>query len=119
MTARNYTRLFASVALALTITSAYAASSALADTPSNMGDQSCQAWTHAKDAERSAMVAWLAGFLDGEIAALDYYADGNQAAVKMPPLAVDLREMDSVCSSHPSSSVRQNAIDTFLNGHPR
>jgi hypothetical protein len=84
-----------------------------------MGDQSCQAWTDAKDAKRSAMVAWLAGFLDGEIAALDYYADGNQAAVKMPPLAVDLREMDSVCSSHPSSSVRQNAIDTFLNGHPR
>jgi hypothetical protein len=119
MTARNYARAFATAALALTITSAYAASPGLTNTPSNMGDQSCQAWTDAKDAKRSAMVAWLTGFLDGEIAALDYYADGNQAAVKMPPLAVDLREMDSVCSSHPGTSIRQNAIDTFLKGKPR
>jgi hypothetical protein len=87
-------------------------------TPSEMGDQSCQAWTDAKGAERSAMDAWLAGFLDGEIAALDNYVDGNQAAVKMPPLLVDLREMDRVCKNHPNASIRQNAIDTFLNGHP-
>jgi hypothetical protein len=119
MITRNYTRLFATAALTVTITSAYAASPALTDTPSNMGDQSCQAWTDAKDAKRSAMVAWLAGFLDGEVAALDYYGDGNQAAVKVPPLSSDLRDMDSVCKSDPSASIRQSAIDTFLNDRPR
>jgi hypothetical protein len=116
MTTRKYTRLIpATAAIAFAITSAaYAESDVRTSTPSKMGDQSCQAWTNASGAERSIMVAWLAGFLDGEIAAVDYY----QGSVKLPPLSVDLREMDSICKSYPSTSIRQNAIDTFLNGHP-
>ena len=84
-------------------------------TPSQMANQPCKVWTEAKGNERSEMIAWLAGFLDGEIAAIDNY---GQPGLKMPPIAVDVREMDNVCKSNPSTSIRQNAIDEFVNGHP-